>query len=615
MDIDELRLRGNNLYSIRDYNSAIDVYTQALEVSPGNAIILGNRSACYLAVGQPEKAEFDARLAISIEPTFVKCYFRLATALKARDAFQEAIEVTELGLIQDPQSAALKSLKIACLKEYNAICANNEATIKVGNTSAGASTSSVSSTAAISIKRGFLQNKDLCNKDVEDGNSPGSGSNERRMHSEIKSLIKKVATGGFGADDMKKHMLQGVFKQLMEIETFTEVLFPGAPKTVLKDLPKNMKDLLAWDILSLDLSKIAKKAARVYEGIKSKGAERGEYMDATSEAILVPQIVEEAFARDIVETVRNLGKKVSGLNAKVSLSLALPSEDEASWDQIEMEVSCALGSKENALGVQPDFLGDEWAALVMEDVKRYVRDEKMSDMNTCNSLTLPTTPIDLDSTISPPQPPNNIATTSSGSCYTDTNNSQQSRSSSARMAWVESDDLTGSYPALTELVQQLHALPYEINAKSDCALRLLRPSRGCTMLVYYPEGSQQAMRLDNREGEFDSGIRVTCAYHLVPESRSTANESRAAPVAQLLYSAAGDKNTTNQQSSGQYSSDKSSNGHHSVTACSDEKEGSLLQRVDIEHDQLIVHQSLKVQNARSKAREPFYALLFFIHGK
>ena len=187
MDIDELRLRGNNLYSIRDYNSAIDVYTQALEVSPGNAIILGNRSACYLAVGQPEKAEFDARLAISIEPTFVKCYFRLATALKARDAFQEAIEVTELGLIQDPQSAALKSLKIACLKEYNAICANNEATIKVGNTSAGASTSSVSSTAAISIKRGFLQNKDLCNKDVEDGNSPGSGSNERRMHSEIKS--------------------------------------------------------------------------------------------------------------------------------------------------------------------------------------------------------------------------------------------------------------------------------------------------------------------------------------------------------------------------------------------------------------------------------------------
>jgi hypothetical protein len=38
--------------------------------------------------------------------------------------------------------------------------------------------------------------------------------------------------------------------------------------------------------------------------------------------------------RDIVETVRNLSKRVSGLNAKVSLALALPYEEEASWDQI-----------------------------------------------------------------------------------------------------------------------------------------------------------------------------------------------------------------------------------------------------------------------------------------
>ena len=127
MDIDELRLRGNNLYSIRDYIAAIDVYTQALEKSPSHAIILGNRSACYLAVGKPEKAEFDARLAISIEPSFVKCYFRLATALKARNAFQEAIQVIELGLIQDPQSVALKSLKKSYVKM---LFTNNEAAIK-----------------------------------------------------------------------------------------------------------------------------------------------------------------------------------------------------------------------------------------------------------------------------------------------------------------------------------------------------------------------------------------------------------------------------------------------------------------------------------------------------
>lgn len=621
MDVDELRLRGNNLYSIRDYNSAIDVYTQALEVSPGNSIILGNRSACYLAVDQPEKAEFDARLAISIEPTFIKCYFRLATALKTRGAFQEAIEVTELGLLQDPQSAALKSLKAACIKERGFISQKTEVQ-PIDDPSKGSIggnlSAAASSTAASSIKRGFLHGggrssggKDHSSKeDVDDGDgnittAGAAASTERRMHNELKLLIKKVATGGFGPDDMKKHMLQGVFKQLMEKETFAEVLFPGAPKAVLKDLPKNMKDLLAWDILSLDLSKIAKKAASVYDGIKSKGAERGEFMDATSEAILVPQIVEEAFARDVVETVRNLGKKVSGLNAKVSLSLALPSEDEASWDQIEMEVSCALGSKSNALGVQPEFLGDEWSALVMEDVKRFVRDEKMSDMNTCNSLSLSPVPIDPQSS-TPPPPPAVSSHEATGGGHS---------SPSPRMAWIESDDLTGSYPALAELIQQLHALPYEINAKSDCALRLLRPSRGCTMLAYFPEGSKQSMRLDNRQGEFDSGIRVTCAYHLIPESKSSQcdDNTQRAPAAHLLYSVI----SSSTSSSNQPGREESSLGAEGAAPSREAQEVSApsMQRVAVEHDQLVLHQSLKVQNGRSKSQDPYFVLFFFIHGK
>jgi len=663
MDIDELRLRGNNLYSIRDYNSAIDVYTQALEVSPGNAIILGNRSACFLAVGQPENAEYDARLAISIEPTFIKCYFRLATALKARGALQEAIEVTELGLIQDPQAAALKNLKSACVKEQQqqqqaeaAVATAAAAKAASSSTNGGNGSNGAGETAAgkagsaSAIKRGFLHGsggkmfgggKDHAKENDHDSNS-GEAQTERRMHTELKLLIKKVATGGFGPDDMKKHMLQGVFKQLMEKETFAEVLFPGAPRAVLRDLPKNMKELLAWDILSLDLTKIARKAASVFDGIKTKGAERGEYMDATSEAILVPQIVEEAFARDVVETVRNLGKKVSGLNAKVSLSLALPSEDEASWDQIEMEVSNALGSKENALGVQPEFLGDEWAALVLEDVLRFVRDEKMSDMNTCNSLSLPTDGADAaacasSKTVPAPVVNSTSSSSSSGGSSSNNNGSTSGNSESSpgppRMAWIEGDDLTTPYPALADLVQQLHALPYEINAKSDCALRLLRPSRGCTMLAYYPEGSQQALRLDNREGEFDSGIRVTCAYHLVPamveskatdadgsSSSSSSNGSkprRAQVAAQLVYAVA--------DGSGLGKSTASAAAKHEPLDEAGPGSGGPgpggpgpgrgLQRVDIEHDQLVVHQSLKVQNARSKAKEAYFAVYFFIHGK
>jgi hypothetical protein len=59
----------------------------------------------------------------------------------------------------------------------------------------------------------------------------------------------------------------------------------------------------------------------------------------------------------------------------------------------------------------------------------------------------------------------------------------------SRMAWIECDDIVESYPALGELVQQLHALPYEINAKSNCALRLLQPALGCTMIVHFSAGN------------------------------------------------------------------------------------------------------------------------------
>ena len=36
------------------------------------------------------------------------------------------------------------------------------------------------------------------------------------------------------------------------------------------------------------------------------------------------------------------------------------------------------------------------------------------------------------------------------------------------------------------------------------------------MMVHFAHGSVQPPRRDNKENEFDSGIRVTCAYHLVP---------------------------------------------------------------------------------------------------
>lgn len=45
------------------------------------------------------------------------------------------------------------------------------------------------------------------------------------------------------------------------------------------------------------------------------------------------------------------------------------------------------------------------------------------------------------------------------------------------MAWVEPEELESGYPALHELVVNLHALAFELNYKEP-RLRLARPFRG-----------------------------------------------------------------------------------------------------------------------------------------
>jgi hypothetical protein len=264
------------------------------------------------------------------------------------------------------------------------------------------------------------------------------------MMTYLRSLIKRIVSGGYGAEDVNNHMLQGVFKQLLDVSTFSELLFPGAPRSVVENLPRNLRELLCWDLLSLDLANIAKKSASIFEGIKSKGEKRGDLMDATTEAILVPQIVEEAFARDVVETVRNLGRKVSGLNAKVVLSLAVPSEVESAWDQLDDGLPASLANPLEALAVQDEFLGGEWAALILADVRRFAAEEKMSLTSDGASAMFVPFAGDSGSAESKSKP-------------------DDSKKTVPTMAWIEIDCVEENYPALAQAIQQLHALPYEIN--------------------------------------------------------------------------------------------------------------------------------------------------------
>ena len=66
--------QGNEAFKQKDYNSAVSFYTKALETTPDDHTILGNRAAAYHNLGQYTEAEGDADRCISIKPDWSKGY-------------------------------------------------------------------------------------------------------------------------------------------------------------------------------------------------------------------------------------------------------------------------------------------------------------------------------------------------------------------------------------------------------------------------------------------------------------------------------------------------------------------------------------------------------------
>lgn len=122
--------------------------------------------------------------------------------------------------------------------------------------------------------------------------------NHLRMLKSVRTTIKTITTERSGLVQIaQNHHLNGTFKQLCNKSMFAEILFPGTSAEVLDGLPKNLKEILEWSDLELDLTKIAKNAAEVMENIKKKGKANGDVMDETTENVLLPQIGQEALSK------------------------------------------------------------------------------------------------------------------------------------------------------------------------------------------------------------------------------------------------------------------------------------------------------------------------------
>ncbi|KAH8693245.1 putative Hsc70 cochaperone [Talaromyces proteolyticus] len=95
---DKLKSEGNAAMGRKEYDAAVDFYTQALAIAPSNPIYLSNRAAAYSASGQHAKAATDAELAVNVDAQYARAWSRLGLARYELGDAKGAVEAYEKGI-------------------------------------------------------------------------------------------------------------------------------------------------------------------------------------------------------------------------------------------------------------------------------------------------------------------------------------------------------------------------------------------------------------------------------------------------------------------------------------------------------------------------------------
>lgn len=69
---EKLKEQGNEAFQSNDLETAINYYSQAIDIDPDNHVLYSNRSAAYLKNDNKSKALYDAEKCVSLNPTWSK---------------------------------------------------------------------------------------------------------------------------------------------------------------------------------------------------------------------------------------------------------------------------------------------------------------------------------------------------------------------------------------------------------------------------------------------------------------------------------------------------------------------------------------------------------------
>ena len=97
--------QGTEQFKLKNFDKAIEFYTQALTETPADHTIYGNRSAAYTNLKQYQQALDDGNKAIELKADWGKGYQRKGNALHGLGKLEDAIQTYEEGLKIEPANA------------------------------------------------------------------------------------------------------------------------------------------------------------------------------------------------------------------------------------------------------------------------------------------------------------------------------------------------------------------------------------------------------------------------------------------------------------------------------------------------------------------------------
>ena len=121
-ECDHNKSRGNEAFGAGEYAQAILLYSLALDKADElpdqklypRDVLYSNRAACFLKLGQHEKAEEDAQRALAINPDNIKANFRHGLALHAMGKYLAALPVLAKAHKMEPHNKQVKQALQFC---------------------------------------------------------------------------------------------------------------------------------------------------------------------------------------------------------------------------------------------------------------------------------------------------------------------------------------------------------------------------------------------------------------------------------------------------------------------------------------------------------------------